>query len=77
MNQRQVSFLNFPALKYLAQLRMGNIIFRDQQEAGRFLIEPVYDARPPFATHIRQILKVKHEGVGNRTRARAGPRVDH
>src|SRR5689334_4818665 len=76
MDQRQVSFLNFSGLKCITQLRMRNIIFSDQQEPGRLLVEPVYDARTALTTHIRQILKVKHERVCNRSSSGARPRMD-
>ncbi len=56
---------------------MRNIIFRDDQESRGFFIEPVDDAGTALATYIRQILKVKKEGICDSPTPGSGPGMDH
>src|SRR5262245_41642627 len=56
---------------------MSHIVFCDDQECGRLLIQPVNYSGAAFPTHIRQILKVKHQGMNDGPIADSGPGMDH
>src|SRR6266571_4948684 len=75
VDERQISFLNFAVLECGAEPRMRNIIFCHDQKTRSFLVEPVHDPGPAFPAHIRQILKVKKQCIGNRSITYARPRV--
>src|SRR5437016_1611869 len=53
VDQRQVSFLNFPALECGTEVGVSDIIFCYDQKAGRLFIEPVDNTGPALSADIR------------------------
>src|SRR5262249_30382157 len=56
---------------------MRHVVFRNYQQPGGVLVEPVNDSGTGSSTGTRQILKMKQQAMDNRGGLRCGPRMDH
>ena len=64
VDEGDVYSLHRVIFKLGGQLVMGIVVFGDRQEAGCILIDAMDDAGAKLAVDRAQILRVKHQGVG-------------
>src|SRR5215471_8927227 len=75
-NQRQVNLINGPLGKLRGQAAMRFVIFRDNETAARFLVEPMDNAGSFFSADAGEFWKMMKQGVHERVLALTGPRMN-
>src|SRR5437667_3983484 len=53
LDKRNVDFFDSPSAKRFCKFRVGEVVFGDDDEAGRFLVQPVHDSRTEWIIVLR------------------------
>ena len=77
VSHRTIVFFHGALLELLAKMRVRRIVFCDQNQAGRILIKPVDDSRPPLAADAGKVVHVIKQRVHQRSVFVSGRRMHH
>jgi len=75
-NNAQISLFHFPGFELPLEFPIGLRGAGDHHDAGRSLVQPVNDARPPLLPHSRDFRKTKKESIRQGAASHPGPGVD-